>query len=41
VDAADLGDPDAAVTVGDAEDIDLAWYAPGEIDYLLSELGAE
>lgn len=39
IDAADLGDLDAAVVVGEAEDIDLAWYAPGEIGYLLSELG--
>lgn len=38
VDAADLGDMDAAVVVGDAEDIDLAWYAPSEIGYLLTEL---
>jgi hypothetical protein len=41
IDAADLGDPDAAVVVGDAEDIDLAWYAPDEIGYLLTELGPE
>jgi hypothetical protein len=41
IDAADLGDPDAAVVVGDAEDIDLAWYAPDEIGYLLAELGPE
>lgn len=40
IDAADLGDLDAAVVVGDAEDIDLAWYAPGEIGYLLTELGS-
>lgn len=38
--AADLGDMDAAVTVGDAEDIDLGWYATSEIGYLLTELGA-
>jgi len=41
IDAADLDDPDAAVTVGNAEDIELAWYAPSEISYLLSELGRE
>lgn len=40
ISAADLGDLDAAVVVGDAEDIDLAWYAPGEIGYLLTELGS-
>lgn len=39
VHAADLGDLDAAVIVGAAEDLDLAWYAPGEISYLLAELG--
>lgn len=38
VHAADLGDSDAAIVLGDAEDIDLAWYAPGEIGYLLTEL---
>jgi hypothetical protein len=41
IDASDLGDPDAAVVVGEAEDIDLAWYAPDEIGYLLAELGPE
>lgn len=40
IDAADLGDLDASVVVGEAEDIDLAWYAPGEIGYLLTELGS-
>jgi hypothetical protein len=39
VTAADLGDQDAAITVGDAQDIDLAWYHPTEIGYLLSEVG--
>lgn len=38
--AADLGDMDAAVLVGEAEDIDLGWYAPGEIGYLVKELGS-
>lgn len=38
--AADLEDTDAMLAVGDAEDIDLAWYAPEEIGYLLTELGA-
>ena len=37
IDAADLGDPDAEFTLGSAEDFDLAWYAPGEIRYLLEE----
>lgn len=37
VDAADLGDEDAAIAVGDAEDLELAWYAPGEIGHLLAE----
>ncbi|MGQ0840093.1 DUF6912 family protein [Actinokineospora sp.] len=35
VDAADLGDPDAEFTLGDAEDHDLAWYAPQELPFLL------
>jgi len=38
VDRADLGDDDAEFTVGSAEDIELAWYAPGEIAYLLEDL---
>lgn len=38
VDAAELGDPDAEVAVGDVEDIDLAWYAPAEVMFLLDEL---
>ena len=38
IDAADLGDDDAEFTLGSAEDFDLAWYAPGEIRYLLDEL---
>jgi len=33
-----LGDDDAEFTLGSAEDFDLAWYAPGEIRYLLEEL---
>lgn len=41
VDAADLGDLDAEFVVGSAEDFELAWYAPGEIVYLLSELGLD
>ncbi len=40
VDAADLGDLDAEFIVGTAEDFELAWYAPGEIRYLLEELGS-
>lgn len=38
IDAADLGDLDAEFALGSAEDFDLAWYAPGEIRYLLDEL---
>jgi predicted aminopeptidase len=38
IDAADLGDDDAEFALGSAEDFDLAWYAPGEIRYLLEEL---
>jgi hypothetical protein len=38
IDAADLGDPDAEFTVGDAEDHDLAWYAPQEVPFLLELL---
>ena len=35
VDAADLGDEDAELTVGDAQDHDLAWYAAQELPFLL------
>lgn len=35
VDAADLGDPDAEFTLGDAEDHELAWYAQQELPFLL------
>lgn len=35
IDAADLGDEDAELTVGDAEDVELAWYAPEEVAFLL------
>jgi hypothetical protein len=38
VDAADLGDEDAELTVGDAQDHDLAWYAPQELPFLLELL---
>ncbi len=38
VDRADLGDDDAEFAVGSAEDIALAWYAPGEVAYLLEDL---
>ncbi len=38
VDMADLGDDDAEFAVGSAEDLALAWYAPGEVVYLLEEL---
>lgn len=40
IDAADLGDDDAEFALGSAEDFDLAWYAPGEITYLVEELDA-
>lgn len=35
VEDADLGDPDAEFTLGDAEDHELAWYAPQELPFLL------
>lgn len=35
IDAADMGDPDAEFTLGDAEDHDLAWYATQELPFLL------
>jgi Family of unknown function (DUF6912) len=38
VDAADLGDEDAELTVGDAADHDLAWYAAQELPFLLELL---
>lgn len=38
VDAADLGDEDADFIVGDAQDHDLAWYAPQELPFLLDLL---
>lgn len=38
VDAADLGDEDAELAVGDAEDHDLAWYAVQEMPFLLELL---
>ncbi len=38
VDKADLGDLDAEFLVGEAEDHDLAWYAAGEVAFLV-ELG--
>jgi hypothetical protein len=38
VDAADLGDDDADFIVGDAQDHDLAWYAPQELPFLLELL---
>ena len=38
VDAADLGDEDAELTVGDALDNDLAWYACQELPFLLELL---
>ncbi|MFN2495062.1 MAG: hypothetical protein ABR608_04005 [Pseudonocardiaceae bacterium] len=38
VDAADLGDPDAEFILGDAEDHEMAWYAPQELPVLLELL---
>ncbi|MFG1930578.1 DUF6912 family protein [Mycobacterium sp. NPDC048908] len=38
IDASDLGDEDAEFTVGDAQDHDLAWYAPQELPFLLELL---
>jgi hypothetical protein len=38
VDEADLGDEDAELTVGDAQDHDLAWYASQELPFLLDLL---
>jgi hypothetical protein len=38
IDAADLGDEDAELAVGDAQDHDLAWYAAQELPFLLDLL---
>ncbi|MBJ7339882.1 hypothetical protein [Mycolicibacterium sp.] len=38
VDLADFGDEDAELTVGDAQDHDLAWYATQELPFLLDLL---
>ena len=38
IDAADLGDEDAELLVGDAQDHDLAWYATQELPFLLELL---
>lgn len=38
VDAADLGDMDAEFLLGDAEDHELAWYAPQELPFVLELL---
>lgn len=38
IDAADLGDEDAELALGDLEDHDLAWYATQEIPFLLDLL---
>lgn len=38
IDAADLGDEDADLIVGDAQDHDLAWYAAQELPFLLELL---
>lgn len=38
IDEADLGDEDAELTVGDAQDHDLAWYGTQELPFLLDLL---
>ena len=38
IDQADLGDGDAEFTLGEAEDHELAWYAPEELPFLLELL---
>ncbi|MGA8250418.1 MAG: DUF6912 family protein [Mycobacterium sp.] len=38
IDVADLGDEDADLVVGDAQDHDLAWYATQELPFLLDLL---
>ena len=38
IDSADLGDEDAELTVGDAQDHTLAWYATQELPFLLDLL---
>ena len=38
IDAADLGDEDADLIVGDAQDHDLAWYATQELPFLVDLL---
>lgn len=38
IDAADMGDEDAELTVGDAQDHALAWYATQEVPFLLDLL---
>ncbi|MGH3450864.1 MAG: DUF6912 family protein [Haloechinothrix sp.] len=38
IDAADLGDADAEFALGDAEDHELAWYAPQELPFMLELL---
>jgi hypothetical protein len=38
IDAADLGDEDAELAVGDAEDHDLAWYGLQELPFVLELL---
>jgi len=38
IDEADLGDEDADLVVGDAQDHDLAWYANQELPFLLDLL---
>ena len=38
IDAADMGDLDAELAVGDVEDFDLAWYATQELPFLFELL---
>ncbi|GAB3277737.1 DUF6912 family protein [Parasphingorhabdus pacifica] len=35
IDEADLGNPDAEFTLGEAEDHELAWYVPQEVPFML------
>jgi hypothetical protein len=40
VDAADLGDLEAQFALGTVEDIELCWYHPSEVAFMVAELGA-
>jgi hypothetical protein len=41
IDAADLGDQAAQDAVDDADGFELSWYAPQELEHLLSELSVD